>query len=62
MTDKQRVEALPRREKPDRVPIYPFSLGFATVYAKTTVADAFNNPEASLAGQRKTYKDFSCYD
>ena len=28
MTDKQRVEALLRREKPDRVPIYPFALGF----------------------------------
>jgi len=58
MTDKQRVEALLRREKPDRVPIYPFALGFAMVYAKISVADAFNNPEASFAGQRKTCKDF----
>ncbi len=58
MIDRQRVEALLRRENPDRVPIYPFALGFATVYAKTSVADAFNNPEASLAAQRKTCEDF----
>ena len=58
MTDRQRVEALLRCEKPDRVPIYPFALGFATVYAKTSIADAFNNPEVSLAGQRKTCMDF----
>ncbi|MBW1862759.1 MAG: uroporphyrinogen decarboxylase family protein [Deltaproteobacteria bacterium] len=58
ITDRQRVEALLRREKPDRVPIYPFALGFATAYAKTSVADAFNNPEASLAAQRKACEDF----
>jgi len=59
MTDRQRVEALLRREKPDRVPVYPFAMGFATVYAKTSIADAFNNPEVSLAAQRKTCEDFN---
>ena len=58
MTEKQRVEALLRREKPDRVPIFPFALGFATVYTKTSVADAFNNPEVSLAAQQKACEDF----
>ncbi len=58
MTDKQRVEALLRREKPDRVPIYPFALGFATEYTKASIADAFNNPEVSLSAQRETCKDF----
>ncbi|MBW1802766.1 MAG: hypothetical protein JRJ85_18770, partial [Deltaproteobacteria bacterium] len=58
MTDRQRVEALLRREKPDRVPIYPFALGFAMLYSETSIVDAFNNPEVSLAGQRKTCADF----
>jgi len=58
MTNSQRVDALLRREKPDRVPIYPFAMGFATVYAKTSIADAFNNPEVSLSAQRKTCEDF----
>lgn len=58
MTNSQRVEALLRREKPDRVPIYPFALGFATVYTKTAIADAFNNPEVSLYSQLQTCEDF----
>ena len=31
MTDRQRVEALLRREKPDRVPVYPFAMISAQV-------------------------------
>ena len=58
MTDKQRVEVLLRREKPDRVPIWPFSLGFSMVYTNTSIADAYNNPAVSLAAQRKTCQDF----
>jgi uroporphyrinogen decarboxylase len=53
------MEALLRREKPDRVPNWPFAYqGFATVYTGTTIADAYNNPEVSLAAQRKTARDF----
>ena len=59
MTDKQRVEALLRHERPDRVPIWPFSLGFAVVYTQTSIADAYNNPKVALAAQRKTCRDFS---
>ncbi len=59
MTNRERMEALLRREKPDRVPIWPFApMGFATVYTGTTIADAYNNPKISLAAQRKTAQDF----
>lgn len=58
MTDRERVEALLRGDKPGRVPIYPFAIGIAMTYSKTSIADAFNNPKVSLAGQRKTCKDF----
>ena len=59
MTNRERVEALLRREKPDRVPSWPFaSAGFACVYTGTSIADAYNKPEVSLAAQRKTCQDF----
>jgi uroporphyrinogen decarboxylase len=58
MTDKERVEALLRREKPDRVPIWPFTYGFPMVYTGTSIADAYNKPEVSLAAQKKAAQDF----
>jgi len=59
MTDRERVEAILRREKPDRVPIWPFaSGGFACVYTGTSIADAYNKPDVSLAAERKTCHDF----
>lgn len=59
MTDRERMEALLRHEKPDRVPLFPFAAaGFAGVYNNTTIADAYNKPEVSLAAQRKTSQDF----
>ena len=59
MTDKERVKALLRREKPDRVPIWPFAAGgFACVHTRTSIADAYNNPDRSMAAQRKTAEDF----
>jgi len=58
MTDRQRVEALLNRERPDRVPIYPFPFGFCALYAKGSIADTYNNPELSLAAQRRTCQDF----
>jgi len=59
MTDRQRVEALCRREKPDRVPIWPFAaMGFSAVYSRASIVDAYNNPEVAMAGQRKTAQDF----
>jgi len=59
MTDRERIEALLRRENPDRVPIWPFAYaGFATVYAGASIADAYNKPDVALAAQRKTTRDF----
>jgi len=59
MTDKERIEALLNRRKPDRVPIWPFaSGGFSVVYNRLSIADAYNKPEAALAAQRKTCQDF----
>ena len=59
MTDRERIEALLRREKPDRVPIWPFAYdGFSAMYAKASIADAYNNPEVALAAQRRACKDF----
>lgn len=59
MTNRERMEALLRREKPDRVPVWSFALGFAMVYTQTAIADAYNKPEVSLAAQRKASKDFN---
>jgi uroporphyrinogen-III decarboxylase len=59
MTVRVRIEAILRREKPDRVPIWPFSsAGFATVYAEASIAEAYNDPEVALATQRQAAKDF----
>ena len=58
MTDRERVEALIKGDRPDRVPIYPFAIGISMTYTQTPIADAFNNPEVSLSGQRKTCRDF----
>jgi len=58
MTDKERVEALLRREMPDRVPMWPMAAGFPMVYTETSIADAYNKPDVSFAAQRKTAQDF----
>jgi len=59
MTDRERVEALLQRKKPDRVPIWPFfAVGFFMVHTGTSIADAYNKPAAALEAQRKTAQDF----
>jgi uroporphyrinogen decarboxylase len=59
MTERERIEALLRREKPDRVPIWPFaSQGFAMVNTNHSIADGYNNPEESLAAQRQTAREY----
>jgi uroporphyrinogen decarboxylase len=53
MTDRERIEALLRREKPDRVPLWPFgSSGYSAINAGYTIADAYNNPSKALDSQR----------
>lgn len=58
MTDRERIEAMLRREKPDRVPNWPLAFGFCTLYTGGTIADAYNKPDVFLAAQRKTCHDF----
>ncbi len=58
MTNRERIEALLNRRKPDRIPIYPISMGFNMVYTNTTIDKAYNQPALSLAAARKTCQDF----
>jgi len=59
MTERERVEALLRREKPNRVPNWPVTpLGFCTIYNGGTIADAYSKPEVYLAAERKSCQDF----
>jgi uroporphyrinogen decarboxylase len=58
MTNRQRMEALFRREKPDRVPHLPIAFGFCTVYAGGAVGDAYSKPDFFLEAERKAARDF----
>jgi len=58
MTNRQRVEALLNRETPDRVPIYPFGMGFSAVYCGASIVYVYNKPKVSLAAQQKAAEDF----
>lgn len=58
MTNRERVEALLRRETPDRVPSWPIALGFTTIYTGTTICDFYNKPQISYDAQKKTCEDF----
>jgi len=59
MTDRQRVEALLKRQKPDRVPNWPFAaMGFTSLYTGLTIVDAYTKPEKTLNAQRQTAQDF----
>ncbi|MFC1824547.1 uroporphyrinogen decarboxylase family protein [Thermodesulfobacteriota bacterium] len=59
MSNRERIEALLRREKPDRVPIWPFAYaGFAALYSGLTIADAYQQPELVLQAERKACDDF----
>jgi uroporphyrinogen decarboxylase len=59
MTERERIEALLSRRKPDRVPIWPFAPhGFAVIYNNLSLAEAYTNPEACYKALRKTSRDF----
>jgi uroporphyrinogen decarboxylase len=60
MTNKERIEALLRREKPDRIPVWLLAGGFYTLYNGGSIADAYDNPKFSLASTRRTCQDFGC--
>lgn len=53
MTDKQRMDALLKREKPDRVPVWPLGYpGFAALNATYTINDAYSSPEKAFESQQ----------
>ncbi len=59
MTEKQRVESILNRKKPDRVPTWPFAYnGFAAIYNNLPLVAAYNDAEACYAAMRKTCQDF----
>ena len=58
MTHRERVEAVLRRQKPDRVPSWPIIMGFTTVYTGTTIGSYYNKPEVAMAALKKTAEDF----
>jgi uroporphyrinogen decarboxylase len=59
MTERERIEALLERKKPDRVPLWPFAPhGFAAIYSHLSLTDAYTNPEACYHAQRQTCRDF----
>jgi len=58
MTDRERIEALFRREKPDRVPIWIASYGYSMLHVGASIAEYYNNPQVSLDAQRQTCRDY----
>jgi uroporphyrinogen decarboxylase len=53
MTDKQRMDTLLKREKPDRVPVWPLGYpGFAALNATYTINDAYSSPEKAFESQQ----------
>jgi uroporphyrinogen decarboxylase len=58
MTNRERLEALLRKEKPDRVPILPISLGFSAIYIGKTINEAYTDAQVYINGLRKACNDF----
>jgi uroporphyrinogen decarboxylase len=59
MTERERIEALLSRKKPDRIPIWPFAPhGFAATYCNLSLTEAYTDPEAIYYAQRRTSRDF----
>jgi len=59
MNDRERMEALLRREKPDRVPVWPLGYpGFAALNAGYTIADGYNNPKKAFDAQQWCCKQY----
>ena len=58
MTESERVNALLRREKPDRIPIFGMCGGFVMVYTQCSIADYYNRPDVYIPRVKKTTRDF----
>ncbi|MBI4180918.1 MAG: hypothetical protein HY528_03210 [Chloroflexi bacterium] len=59
MTNTERMEALFRRERPDRVPFSPGGGGFVSVYSGGSIADQYTWPlEKMYQAEKKACQDF----
>lgn len=59
MTERERVEALLARRRPDRVPVWPGACnGFAVVYNGYGIAAAYTDVEATYSSLRKVCREF----
>ncbi|MBI2852742.1 MAG: hypothetical protein HYX84_06540 [Chloroflexi bacterium] len=61
MTNKERVEALLRREKPDRVPFWPFGRSFAVIHSGGNIGDLFTGKYTSewvYQAEKKASEEF----
>ena len=53
MNEQERMQALLRREQPDRVPVWPLGYpGFAVLNAGYPIGDAYNTPEKAFEAQQ----------
>ena len=58
LTDEERMEALWNRERPDRVPIWPTALAFATLNVGYSLNDYYADPKKSVDAQRWTCEQY----
>ena len=58
MSNSDRVDALLRGEKVDRVPLYHFLLGFCARNVGYTTADMYANPQKSFQAQQWTFEQY----
>ena len=62
MNKYERWQAMMNRQRPDRVPVFSFGLGFSTLYAGLSLVDAYTNPARVIEGNAKTTGDFGWQD
>jgi uroporphyrinogen decarboxylase len=58
MTPKERIEAILAEEKVDRVPHFPFILGFCAKNLGLPIATIYNDAEKSFDAQLKTFEQY----
>jgi len=58
MTSKERIEAILAEEKVDRVPHFPFILGFCAKNLGRPIATIYNDAEKSFDAQLKTFEQY----
>ena len=58
MTNRERVWALLRGEKPDRVPFWAGGRGFASLYKGISLADRYTKPKMMYEAEKETCQEF----